>query len=459
MNATKLTPGDVILSKYRVDQILGQGAMGIVYAVTHVDLGTRFALKILANRATDEARARFTREARASARLKTQHVAKVVDVGTIDDTPYMLMEHLEGRDLAAELKARGPLPFTTAVDLMLQACEAVAEAHAAGIVHRDLKPANLFLTTAADGSPCVKVLDFGVSKAKAEVDMTGDHVLGSPLYMSPEQMKASAAVDARSDVWALAVTLYQLVAGSTPFHAKGLEAVMTRVFLEPPDPLPTYRSDVPPGFEGVIRMALEKDRERRIPSVAALAAALAPYGTAEATMYAERAARVLGEQVAVSRPTAEIHAPTEAALMAAAANPPAPAATDGAMLHATAATAPRRGPGRWIVIAAGGLVVAGIAVAAVLGGKGRTLRAGGVASTMPSALVTPASVSSSTAAAIASASAVPSGAASTLPIVTASAAPSATTAASNRAIPKAPVHLPAKSPTSQGKAPGDLFAQ
>jgi serine/threonine-protein kinase len=453
MNATKLNPGDVILSKYRVDQILGQGAMGVVYAVTHVDLGTRFALKILANRATDEARARFMREARASAGLKTLHVAKVVDVGTIDDTPYMLMEHLQGQDLAAVLKARGPFPFAVAVDLMLQACEAVAEAHAAGIVHRDIKPANLFLTTAADGSPCVKVLDFGVSKAKAEADMTGDHVLGSPLYMSPEQMKASATVDARSDVWALAVTLYQLVAGSTPFHAKGLEVVMTRVFFDPPDPLATYRSDVPAGFEGVIRMALEKDRERRFPSVAALAAALAPYGTSAATMYAERTARVLGEQVAVSRPTAEIHAPTEAALTAAAANPPAAAVTDGAMLHATV-TPPARRPRAWMAGAALAVVLAGaVGAVAIFGSRGRTVGPASVGAG-PSASTTTSTIGTSS-----GTTAAPAASDTPPPLVSAAATTSASATTPSPPPHREPVRVPKKTTVQEKPKKPDVFAQ
>jgi serine/threonine-protein kinase len=326
----------------------------------------------------------------------------------------------------------------------------VAEAHAAGIVHRDIKPANLFLTTAADGSACVKVLDFGVSKAKAEVDMTGDHVLGSPLYMSPEQMKASATVDARSDVWALAVTLYQLVAGSTPFHAKGLEVVMTRVFLDPPDPLATYRADVPPGFEGVLRLALEKDRERRFPSVAAFAAALAPYGTAAATAYAERVARVLGEQVTVSRPTAELAAPTEAALTAAAAMLPAAiAATDGAMLHATVAGAPKRASRVWVGAAAVALVAVGIAAAAALGGKGRPVSAGPGAS----ASVT-AAPSSTVAVTVAPAvSAAPAMSASAVPVVT----PHASAVPSAKPPRNEPPRPPVKAPVE--KKQGDLFAQ
>ncbi len=171
---------------------------------------------------------RFHREARASINLRSQHVVHVQDVGTMEDgAPYMVMELLDGRDLVAELQARGPFAVALAVDYVLQACHAVAEAHRAGIVHRDIKPANLFLTHTPDGGPCVKVLDFGISKiVSEEIELTGDmEALGSPLYMSPEQMRAAREVDGRADVWALGVTLYQLIGGRTPFHGENVREV------------------------------------------------------------------------------------------------------------------------------------------------------------------------------------------------------------------------------------------
>jgi serine/threonine-protein kinase len=302
----RIKPGDVLMDKYRVDRTLGRGAMGEVVAATHVDLGHRVAIKLMLPSADNgDLRARFLREARASVHLKTQHVARVLDVGrTPDGAPYMIMEYLDGRDLGAELKARRPLPISEAVEYVIQACEGIAEAHAAGIVHRDIKPSNLFLTADTDGSPCVKVLDFGISKvADDAAALTGDLSLGSPLYMSPEQMRSSKDVDARADVWSLGVTLYELVAGKSPFHGGGIPEVCTRVFTEPPRPLATYRSDVPAGFEAVVAQCLEKERARRFPSVAALAAALVPYGPPRAAQLAERVAAVLGERVAPARPT------------------------------------------------------------------------------------------------------------------------------------------------------------
>jgi hypothetical protein len=186
----------------------------------------------------------------------------------------------------------------------LQACEGLAEAHAAGMVHRDVKPANLFITTAPDGASCVKVLDFGVAKVADEVGLTGNlQALGTPLYMSPEQMQASRAADPRADIWSLAVTLYELLAGKTPFDGPHIQAVCMRVYMKDPEPISTYRADVPAGLEAVIRQALQKERERRFPNMAEFAAALVPYGPPRAAIYAERVAGVLGEQVAPARPT------------------------------------------------------------------------------------------------------------------------------------------------------------
>jgi serine/threonine-protein kinase len=220
----------------------------------------------------------------------------VLDVGTTESgAPYMIMEYLAGRDLAAELAARGPLPIAEAVGYVLQACEGMADAHRAGVVHRDLKPANLFLTRDRDGKKIVKVLDFGVSKITgASLALTHEMaVIGSPYYMSPEQIDASRDVDARTDVWALGVTLYELVAGKTPFHADELTALSVRIWLRPPTPLATHRTDAPPGFEAVLAKCFEEDREERLPSVAALAAELVPFGPPGAAELARETARTL----------------------------------------------------------------------------------------------------------------------------------------------------------------------
>jgi serine/threonine-protein kinase len=306
MSVGSYNPGDIFMGRYRIERVLGSGNMGLVVSATHIGLDQRVAIKfMLPGKAPTEQHQRFLREARACAKLKTQHVAKALDVGsTPEGAPYMVMEFLDGRDLAAELAARGPLPIAEAVEYVLQACEAVAEAHAAGIVHRDIKPANLFLTRGADGAPCVKVLDFGISKMGGGLALTSDmQALGSPLYMSPEQMDSAKDVDARADVWALGVTLYELVAGLTPFHAERIEELCTRIYLKPPTPLSTYRTDAPRGFESVLVHCLEKDRGRRFSTVAALAAALVPYGGQDAARHAHAAAALLGEQVVPARPT------------------------------------------------------------------------------------------------------------------------------------------------------------
>jgi serine/threonine-protein kinase len=202
--AETLTPGsipvaqgDVLAGKYRVDHVLGVGGMGVVVSATHLQLDQRVALKFmlpvgLAHPALVE---RFAREARAAARLKSDHVARVLDVGTLDSgSPYMVMEYLEGSDLGSVVAERGPMPVHMAVDCVLQACDAVAEAHAIGIIHRDLKPRNLFLTGRNDGRALVKVLDFGISKHKtgaSDLSLTRTtEIIGSPNYMSPEQLRS-----------------------------------------------------------------------------------------------------------------------------------------------------------------------------------------------------------------------------------------------------------------------------
>ena len=276
-------PGTVVAGKYVVERMLGKGGMGVVLAAQHRTLREPVALKFLHGEALQKPAlvSRFEREARAAARIKSEHVTRVFDCGKLDDgTPFIVMELLAGIDLHKHSAARGPLPFSEAALYVAQACEAVAEAHLYGIVHRDLKPANLFLTRRADGSPLVKVLDFGISKMADEADenltATTD-VLGSPLYMSPEQIESPRDVDARTDVWALGAILYKLLTGKAAFAAATVGSSLAKIVKDPPPPLHSLRPDVPPELEALVMRCLEKDVKNRLQTVAELAHGLAPF--------------------------------------------------------------------------------------------------------------------------------------------------------------------------------------
>jgi eukaryotic-like serine/threonine-protein kinase len=291
--------GEVLDGKYRVERVLGVGGMGVVVAATHVQLQTRVALKFLLPPVLGHPQVvhRFAREARAAVQIQSEHVARVIDVGTLPTgSPYMVMEYLEGGDLS-ETVAKGPLPVTKAVGYLLEACEAIAEAHALGIVHRDLKPANLFLARRAGRDPIVKVLDFGISKSN-EATTSGltqtSNVLGSPQYMSPEQMMSSKDVDVRADIWALGVILYELVTGAPPFVAETMAEIVYMVTQRDAPPLLERRPDLPPALGAVLTRALSRDPAGRFADVAELAAALAPFGPPRSEISLERIARVLG---------------------------------------------------------------------------------------------------------------------------------------------------------------------
>ncbi|WP_437519844.1 serine/threonine-protein kinase [Sorangium sp. So ce726] len=288
-------PGQVIAEKYRVERVIGAGGMGVVVAATHLQLEERVAIKLLLPEAAKSRTLaeRFVREARAAVKVKSEHVARVTDVGTLDSgTPYMVMEYLSGSDLADALRAGGPMTPQAAVEYVLQACEALAEAHAAGIIHRDLKPANLFLTRRADSSPCVKVLDFGISKVVSggsDPRITDTKaIMGSPLYMSPEQLKSSRDVDARTDIWSLGVILFELLTGAPPFDGATMPQLCVAIMQGIPSPLAAFRSDVPPALEAVIRKCLEKLPEQRFRHVGELAEALAPFATGRARLSIDR---------------------------------------------------------------------------------------------------------------------------------------------------------------------------
>jgi serine/threonine-protein kinase len=304
--------GEIVAGKYRIDSILGAGGMGVVVAAEHVQLRQRVAIKFLLPDAVSgtAAVARFMREAQAAARIQSEHVARVLDVGTLGDSvPYIVLEFLEGRDLAQVLAKHGPLQLEDAVGYVLQACEGVAEAHAAGIVHRDLKPSNLFVCDRGGGRNLVKVLDFGVSKSlpgsgpDGQLDLTKTHAaLGSPLYMSPEQMSSAKHVDVRTDIWSLGVTLFELLCGAPPFDAESITELVSKVLRDEPFPIQERRPDLPPEFRAALARALEKDRSHRYQSIAELAAAIAPFGPRHSEVSVERISSVLSSSRALLPP-------------------------------------------------------------------------------------------------------------------------------------------------------------
>jgi len=300
--APPLAIGGVVADKYRIDSLLGEGGMGFVFEAQHLQLGHRVALKVLhsSGMADREVTERFLREGRALARLQGEHIARVSDVGTLPTgEPYLVMEFLEGRDLARELAARGPLPLAETVDLLAQACEALAEAHVRGIVHRDLKPANLFLAHKLDGEPCVKVLDFGISKVASADDAPEENItitstlVGTPKYMSPEQIQDSRSVDLRTDIWGLGTILYELLTQQRPFAAPTLALVCVKVLHDEVPAPSTLRSDLPPGLDAVVARCLKKDPAERWANVRELVEALAPFGPPSVRASAGRIQRIL----------------------------------------------------------------------------------------------------------------------------------------------------------------------
>ncbi|MDB4945734.1 MAG: serine/threonine protein kinase [Labilithrix sp.] len=292
-------PGDLIAGKYRVDAVIGTGGMGVVLGAEDTSLGRKVAIKFLAPQKADRegAVARFLREARAAASIQSEHVVRIHEVGAQPNgASYIVMEHLVGSDLAVMLQARGPLAVDEAVDHVLQACEAIGEAHGRGIVHRDLKPQNLFLTRRPDGSPIVKVLDFGISKAidAQSPNLTAtDMIMGTPLYMSPEQVRSLKSVDHRSDIWSLGAILFELLTQSPIYDAATASALCAAIAVDPPIPLRARRPDAPAELEAVILRCLQKDPAGRYADVAALAQALAPFASARGRVHAMNVAQIV----------------------------------------------------------------------------------------------------------------------------------------------------------------------
>jgi serine/threonine protein kinase len=367
-------PGEIFDGKYRIERPIGQGAMAIVLEATHLQLEDRVAIKLLLPQwaADPEFVERFMREGRAATRIRSEHVVRVFDVGVTGAHPYLVMEYLDGSDLDQVIAQQGALPVELAVDYLLQACEAIAEAHARGVVHRDLKPANLFLIRRADGSACVKVLDFGISKATIGVapdtrTTEPSTVMGSPHYMSPEQMLSSKNVDVRADIWALGAILHELLVASPPFVGETIAALSAAVLRDPAPPLTTLRTDVPPQVEAVVLRCLEKEPARRFANVAELAAALAECGSASAHASAERIARVLDAatgKITLPEPrSARSHSLPEPRSERVVSAPVQAPAAAGSLLASVSAEPPARARGRIL-----GYVIAGVTFVAVAAG-------------------------------------------------------------------------------------------
>lgn len=290
--------GALVAGKYRIERVLSEGGMGCVVAARHIDLDELVAIKFLLPSALGnaEAVARFAQEARTAVKIRSEHVVRTLDVGTLDNgTPFIVMEYLDGSDLSVILREQGRLPVEQAVDFLLQTSEAIAEAHRIGIVHRDLKPANLFCIRQSGGTFLIKVLDFGISKVTdtqvahpLAVTTNTAMIMGSPFYMSPEQLRSSRSVDVRSDIWSLGVILFELISGHLPFAAETLPELCLDITTKPPARLREYRPDIEPELEGVICKCLEKDRDARYSNIAEFALALAPFAPERRTSSIER---------------------------------------------------------------------------------------------------------------------------------------------------------------------------
>jgi len=291
--------------KYVVERVLGRGGMGIVFEARHVRLGQRVAIKVLGSglRQHPELVQRFEREARAAGSLTSAHAVRIFDIdATEDGTPFIVMELLAGRDLARVVELEGPQPVARASRWLIEACDAISEAHRLGIVHRDIKPSNLFLTE-ENGRSIVKVLDFGIAKRLSTFEAPITQALaplGTPHYMSPEQVRCAKNVDARTDIWSLGVTLYEVICGSPPFAHESSSACIAAIAADPvPDPR-TLRPELGDELVAVMMKALAKNAADRYQSVPELVAALMPFAESD--------------EPATSRPAPSLPAPSRSSI-------------------------------------------------------------------------------------------------------------------------------------------------
>jgi serine/threonine-protein kinase len=480
-----LRSGTVIDGKYRVDHVLGRGAMGVVVAATHLQLGEHVALKFLRIQnptADQDFQSRFRREARLSARLKSEHITRVIDVGVWrEKVPFMVMEYLVGGDLRALTRWTGPLPLDIVLDFAIQICSGIAVAHALGAVHRDLKSSNVFVTQRPDGSPLLKILDFGISKwgtepESIELTKTGV-VLGSPKYMAPEQLFGSAEVDARADVWSVGAIIYEMLTGKPPYDVPTVMRVCAVLSTnEMPPALASVRSDVPDGLEAALFKCFARNPVDRVQNVGELAGALleaagAPGAAAMkqrilATLDPSRATRdpllsttgahaafsVSGAFSTIGATTASISSSSSSAARRVSGSGPttraeAPNPSTSAALAPAEEPKPRRRALPWIVL---GIVVAAIAAAFALHRTGEH-----AATSAPSAAPSAPPTAEPTGVSTAATAATPAIASATATAPTPDAAPThrAGAAPHATATPKAKPSATSKEPTATAAPP------
>lgn len=323
MDAPAVSIGEVVAGRYRVDGVLGEGGMGAVYDVVDVETGKPFALKVVLDASADHVK-RFERESKATMRIESEHVVRVLDVGTINDkVPFMVMERLEGENLKV-LAELTPLDERTVADLMMQACEGLAHAHALGIVHRDVKPSNLFVLEGTK-PPKLKVLDFGISRMTSfeayeshgqtsTMTVTDSaQLLGSPQYTSPEQLQSPSGVDERADIWSLGVSMYYALTRKLPFAGNSLAEVLVAVMSKP---IPPLASSASPAMAAIVSKCLTRSLDERYRRMSDLAAALAPLASPELAALLPSIQRIAGsaELIVAPVPPSKLHEPGDRTL-------------------------------------------------------------------------------------------------------------------------------------------------
>lgn len=274
-----MQPGQVFLGRYLIIRKLGAGGMGYVLEAEDQKFKRRVAIKFLLPQfaLNDEVVARFQREALAAAQIGSDYTVQVFDDGVYEGSPYMILEFLDGVDLARFEDARRPLPYPVAAALFMHACKALDAAHKKGIVHRDIKPANLFIARREDG-PRLKVVDFGISKLASSPGLTsGEQTIGTAYFMSPEQLKGAKGVDARADIWALGASLYVALTGHRPFEAQNMGELFGAIWSVAPTPPGDYVADLPAGLNALVLRCLDKNRDTRVQTAAELGQSLRPF--------------------------------------------------------------------------------------------------------------------------------------------------------------------------------------